>query len=132
MHLRSGFVRCSSLQCARSTARLDREGAPRKYVIGSRIDFTAGGSNMPSGTGPIRTQEFLPFYGAYPSIEMTSTGEHSVLKSSYAFGYDRIDSNTPWISRSHAASSTLSVRNWSPMEGEFIGILQHDLGPGHL
>ena len=86
------------------------DGAPRKYVIGSRIDFLTGGSNMPFGTGLISTNEFLPFYGAHPSIDMTSTGEHSVLKSSYAFGYDRIDSDTPWISRSHAASLMLSVQ----------------------
>jgi len=106
-------LRLSTLLLA-SVCALDgaprQEGAPRKYVIGSRIDFLAGGRNMPAGSGLVPAKEFSPFYATYPSIQMTSTGEHSVLQTSYAFGYDRIDSSLPWTSRSHAATSTLSVR----------------------
>ena len=65
---------------------------------------------MPSGSGLIRTQDFLPFYATYPSIQMTSTGEHSVLQSSYAFGYDRMQGSSPWSSRSHAATSSLAIQ----------------------
>src|SRR5262249_41263662 len=81
--------------------------APRKYVFGTTIDFMAGGRTPPVGL--IQRQEFNPFYAVYPSLQLNSKGEHSVLQMSYAFGYDRLASNPPWIARSQVAGSTLSV-----------------------
>src|SRR5437867_5476665 len=78
----------------------------RKYVIGTTVDLTGGATNLLGSTG-IRSnqnQPLFPFYGAFPSITMTSTGAHSLLSASYSYGFNRSKSEQNLKLDSHAAS----------------------------
>ena len=88
----------------------------RKYAIGMTIDLTGGSTNrLNSLSSASPTAPNLLYYGAYPSISLTSAGARSVVNGSYSFGINRTESGSKLHSNSHSANlgwnGTLS-RNW--------------------
>src|SRR5262245_61389876 len=76
--------------------------AQREYTIGVSAAVNGG------GTGPNLynlDQRFASFYGAYPSLDFIARGEHSSLAASYAYGYNKENSDPSHSNDSHAASA---------------------------
>jgi outer membrane protein assembly factor BamA len=83
----------------------------REYVIGTGVSLIGGGDNNPrSLTGGMteRSRELRVFYGAYPGIALTSTGARSSVGLSYAFGFDRVETDPRRQGESHSATVDLS------------------------
>jgi hypothetical protein len=82
--------------------------AQRRYSLGASINLTGGGTNTLNGFGlsPVPTQKFLAFYGGFPTITLTTGGEHSMLDASYSYGYER--SGKDLNQQSHAGTFSLS------------------------
>jgi hypothetical protein len=82
---------------------------PRENTIGVKVDVVGGGTNRPEGfslSGPPRS--FGSFIGTYPSIDVTSRGEHSALDISYTLGLSRFHSDGNIDSISQTASLRFS------------------------
>jgi hypothetical protein len=85
--------------------------------VGANVGLSGGGTNRLSNTRVPNRQEqpFSFFYGAYPSINIVSTGASSVFDASYAFGINQTESSTKLHNNSHALSINLSgslSQNW--------------------
>jgi hypothetical protein len=79
----------------------------RKFTIGPRLDLVAGGGNEPNLIG---LQQSNGLYSeVYPALEMRSTGEGDAISASYAFGYHRTITGSPYNSKSHVASVAYST-----------------------
>jgi len=81
----------------------------RENTIGVKVDVAGGGTNRPEGfsiSGPPRP--FGSFIGTYPSVDVTSKGEHSVLDISYTLGLSRFHSDGNVDSISQTASLRFS------------------------
>jgi len=80
--------------------------AERVGTINASVDLVAAVDSNPqldstgSVIGPPQGAVFLT-YGVYPSITLNSTGPNSNLRLSYAFGFNRVDSETLPDSESH-------------------------------
>jgi hypothetical protein len=110
---RRGFVLCICL-----CVTLPLHAQQRKYVVGTTVDLVSGGTNNPTTTGISLGQTNQPvtsFYSLYPSINATSTGEHSLLNFSYTFGFNRTNSQPAVNSESHG----LSVKFSSPLNAQW-------------
>jgi hypothetical protein len=68
--------------------------AQRRYSLGATANLTGGGTNsLPGvGVGQGASEPVFLTYGAFPSINLTSTGAHSLLNASYSFGFNRTTS----------------------------------------
>jgi hypothetical protein len=93
-----------------SIAAMDLSAEDRKYVIGTTLNMTAGGSNGTNagGASGSASQSGSSFEDFYPSVRMTSTGLHSSLDLEYAFGFSRVNDGSGNSSDSHAISLTYS------------------------
>src|SRR5437867_81037 len=88
---------------------LETANAQRKYIVGTQIDFAAGrtswSTSAQSGVTQLQTDPTL-FYSAYPSIELKSAGNHSLLEASYVFGLNRTSTDLAQDNGSHTASAS--------------------------
>jgi hypothetical protein len=84
--------------------------AQREYAIGVGLNLVSGGDNNPRGgtSGPGTETPLRLFYGAYPSISLTSTGARSSVGLSYGFGFDRTETDPRTESESHSVSISIS------------------------
>jgi hypothetical protein len=86
--------------------------AQRVYTLGAGVDLVGGFDNNPRSGGlslalrPSNRME--PFYGAYPSISLDILSARSALNMSYAYGWNRTDSQVILLSETHSASVTLT------------------------
>ena len=95
-----------------ATDAVELHGEDRKYVVGTTVDFVSGGNGQSAagiGVTDGSNQASSFFYEVYPSIQMRSTGEHSTLEVSYAFGFSRVSSGLNYNSNSQAVSTKLST-----------------------
>jgi len=86
--------------------------AVQKYELGVNAGLT-GGVSGPEFTGTTSTSSgyhYVGFYGTYPSIHFDALGERSTFVSSYAFGFDRYNTNPDRETRSQSASAAYSTR----------------------
>src|SRR5438046_3422093 len=86
--------------------------AERKYRIGTQIDLVSGTTSRSTDGGldatqPLQDRTF--FYGLYPSLALTSAGDHSLLDVSYAFGLNRSNTGLNLDNGSHVASATFKA-----------------------
>jgi hypothetical protein len=88
----------------------DLSAEDRKYVVGTTLNMTAGGSNGTNtgGASGDASVSGSSFEDVYPSVRMTSTGLHSILDLEYAFGFSRVNDGSGNSSDSHALSLTYS------------------------
>src|SRR5215471_3274144 len=89
----------------------------RKYILGTAIDLTAGLGGLPNASTLAlqASQQGTSFsYGAIPSLELRSMGEHSNLTAIYAFGLTRTNGDLTFNSTSHVVSTNFfaSARKW--------------------
>jgi hypothetical protein len=78
----------------------------REYTLGAGLNLVGGGDTNP-GFG-VSGGKFRPFYGAYPSTTLTSTGARSAFELSYAFGFDRTETEEGLNALSHSAGFGLT------------------------
>ena len=89
-----------------------------KYNLGVDADVTGGvsGPEITGSTVSSTDYRYVAFYGTYPSLHFDARGERSTFVSSYAFGFDKYNSDPSREDRSHAASATFSTKfgpRWS-------------------
>src|SRR5436309_8569887 len=88
---------------------LETAHAQRKYIVGTQIDFAGGrtswSTSAQSGVTQPQTDPTI-FYSAYPSIELKSTGDHSLFEASYVYGFNRTTTNLARDNGSHTASAS--------------------------
>jgi hypothetical protein len=84
--------------------------AQRRYSLGTAVNLTSGGANTLNGFAPGQTpnEPLFLFYGAFPSVTLVSTGAHSVLGTSYSYGFNRTRTSQNLNQQSHAASVNFS------------------------
>ena len=85
--------------------------AQRRYSLGTAVNLTGGlANNLYGFAAPVQSpnQPLSRFYGAFPSVSLVSTGAHSVLDTSYSFGFNRTRTGQNLDQQSHAASVNLS------------------------
>ena len=86
--------------------------AERKYRVGTQIDLVSGTTSRSTDGGidatqPLQDRTF--FYALYPSLALTSAGDHSLLEVSYAFGLNRTNTGLNLDNGSHVASATFKA-----------------------
>ncbi len=92
--------------------------AERKYTIGTQIDLVTGTTSRSTESGldltqPLQDRTF--FYALYPSLAITSAGDHSLFQASYAFGLNRTNTGLNLDNGSHVTSATYQAslnRRW--------------------
>jgi hypothetical protein len=84
--------------------------AERKNYYGAGIDFMGGMSNRIGTSGSVISDEFNPFYGAYPSVSLSSVGRHSILDLDYTFAVDRYEMTEPLTITSHTFSAGFNAQ----------------------
>src|SRR5438094_6623041 len=81
--------------------------AERKYTVGTQIDLVSGTTSRSIESGfDVTLKDRTFFYALYPSLKLMSTGDHSVLEVSYAFGLNRTNTGLNLDNGSHVASAT--------------------------
>lgn len=82
----------------------------RRYTVGTTVDLVGGSTNYLNGNLAQNQQNrpFFYFYGAYPSLNVVSTGAHSVVTGSYSLGLSRAASYSNLRSDSHSFSLRFS------------------------
>src|SRR6266404_1729443 len=84
----------------------------RRYTVGTTIDLVGGSTNSMNGFNAQAQQQTKPyffFYGAFPSLSLTSVGPRSVINASYAAGISRAETESNF--RSNSQSATISYSN---------------------
>ena len=76
----------------------------RIYTLGTTLDLAGGGTNQAGAAAQPQSPSFFPFYGAYPSLTLKAAGAHTVLDSSYAYGYNRFESDPKYSDQSHTGA----------------------------
>lgn len=76
----------------------------RTYTVGTTLDLAGGGTNQATGLGAQPQASFFPYYGAYPSLTLRSAGAHTLLNATYAYGYNRYQSDPKSDDQSHTGS----------------------------
>jgi len=80
----------------------------QRRTLGTSINLTGGVGNTLNGFAvptQVPNQRFLPSYGAFPSITLTTQGEHSQLSLLYSYGFNRSGKDHE---QSHSGSFGLS------------------------
>jgi hypothetical protein len=92
----------------------------RTYVLGTSLNLTGGGTNRLSGAGiggqpdvtgvgPTTNQPLFLFYGAFPTINLTSKGRRSLFDASYSYGTNWSKATQKFGSQTHSGSLRYSV-----------------------
>jgi hypothetical protein len=86
-------------------------GQERKYTIGTTFNLIGGRTNYPLGTngGSDQATKPLYFYGAYPTLNLTSAGAHSVISGAYSLGMNRDETVSSGTLTSHSLLMTYSA-----------------------
>jgi hypothetical protein len=99
--------------------------AQKRYSLGTSINLTGGVTNTLNGFAitQVPTQKYLPSYGAFPMITLTTKGEHSELDTSYSYGFNRVgkhDLNEQSHAGSFSLSKTLNPRWTTGLSDHFV------------
>lgn len=92
----------------------------RTYVLGTSLSLTGGGTNRlsgagiggaPNGTGVSQTtnQPLFLFYGAFPTINLTSKGRQSLFDASYSYGTNWSKATQKFGIQTHSGSLRFSA-----------------------
>jgi hypothetical protein len=86
-------------------------GQERKYTIGAALNLIGGRSNYPLGNNGASNQGTKPlyFYGAYPTLNLTSAGAHSLITGAYSLGVNRDETASNGTLPSHFLSLKYSA-----------------------
>jgi hypothetical protein len=87
----------------------------RNDSFGASIDFVGGMSDRAGQGSSLQRKDPMPFYSVYPSIELTSDGEHSALDFNYHVAAERFQMDPKVTAISHmftvSVESQLSQRS---------------------
>jgi hypothetical protein len=100
--------------------------AERKYVLGTSVDFMGGVGNDTQGNINLQQlgEDVAPFFSVYPSVSLSSTGQHSTLKLDYTFIAEHYFTTDGLTTTSHAVtgsfnsqlSRTVRLRIWDTFD----------------
>ncbi len=105
----TGMLGCARIILLLVALPLVLRAQERQYVFGVTMDVVGGARNERTVAG--LAQGALPlssYYGAYPSVILTSPGARSTIRGSYSFGAERSNGDPSARSDSHDGSFTFS------------------------
>jgi hypothetical protein len=79
----------------------------RKNSWGTSVNFVGGGSNQVGAGSSLRGADLSAFYSLYPSIMLSSAGEHSTINLDYHFAVDRSQMDKGVTDTSHRFSGVI-------------------------
>jgi hypothetical protein len=80
----------------------------RKNSWGTSVNFVGGGSNQVGEGSTLRGSDLSAFYSLYPSIMLSSAGEHSTINLDYHFAVDRSQMDKGVTDTSHRFSGSIA------------------------
>jgi len=89
--------------------------AERVNTVNASVDLVASADDNPqldtAGSVPLPPGgDFFLTYGVYPSIALNSTGPNSNLGLSYSFGFNRVDAQEKFDTKSHTFGGELDTQ----------------------
>ena len=87
--------------------------AERKYTLGHSLDFLAGASDESGQVGPDLTTlnpGLHTFYSVYPSIDLSSEGQHSTYDLHYSFVGERFNLDPALTTTSHSFTGNFAAQ----------------------